>query len=158
MNKAYEKFNFVDIKKINNDTQALVELNNLLFENLNSTSNLAGYYILNSDNTSSEYDAVLLINLMSQDACVIFLQDFFNNMISAISGKNVEINVKFTIIQLINSPFPMTLKDESISNIQGSQNLVFFLTIAFSLIPANFITIIIKEREMNRKDRLKKKI
>ena len=53
--------------------------------------------------------------------------------------------------KLVNIPLPMTLESNTKSNIQGSQNLVFFLTIAFSLIPANFITIIIKEREMNTK-------
>jgi ATP-binding cassette subfamily A (ABC1) protein 3 len=45
----------------------------------------------------------------------------------------------------------MTLEDQTKSDLQGSQNLIFFLSIAFSLIPANFITIIIKEREMNTK-------
>ncbi len=45
----------------------------------------------------------------------------------------------------------MTFEDKTKIDLQGSQNLIFFISIAFSLIPANFITIIIKERETNTK-------
>jgi ATP-binding cassette subfamily A (ABC1) protein 3 len=37
------------------------------------------------------------------------------------------------------------------SQTRNSSNLVFFISVAFALIPANFITIIIKERELNTK-------
>ena len=92
-NKSDETYNFVDISNTTS-IASLVEFNNRLFLNNNDTKNLAGYFILNTSNSSNQYDAVLLINTVSKDACVIFLQNFFNNMISAISGKQVEINVK----------------------------------------------------------------
>lgn len=46
---------------------------------------------------------------------------------------------------------PLTLKSSSQGKTRNSSNLVFFISIAFALIPANFITIIIKERELNTK-------
>ena len=92
-NKSDETYNFVDISNTTS-IASLVEFNNRLFLNNNDKKNLACYFILNTSNSSNQYDAVLLINTVSKDACVIFLQNFFNNMISAISGKQVEINVK----------------------------------------------------------------
>lgn len=45
----------------------------------------------------------------------------------------------------------MTNKSKNQSSTRNSSNLVFFISIAFALIPANFITTIIKERELNTK-------
>lgn len=45
----------------------------------------------------------------------------------------------------------MTFKLKNQSQTRNSSNLVFFISVAFALIPANFITIIIKERELNTK-------
>ena len=45
----------------------------------------------------------------------------------------------------------MTYINKSQSKVRNSSNLVFFVSIAFALIPANFITIIIREKEKNTK-------
>jgi len=45
----------------------------------------------------------------------------------------------------------LTNKSKNQSATRNNSNLVFFISIAFALIPANFITIIIKERELNTK-------
>lgn len=45
----------------------------------------------------------------------------------------------------------MTFSNFSKTKVRNSSNLVFFVSIAFALIPANFITIIIKEKELNTK-------
>ena len=45
----------------------------------------------------------------------------------------------------------MTFQTKNRSQSRNSTNLVFFISVAFALIPANFITIIIKERELNTK-------
>ena len=49
------------------------------------------------------------------------------------------------------NPFPFTKKLLKSTNTRNTSNLVFFVSIAFSLIPANFITVLIKERESNSK-------
>jgi hypothetical protein len=92
-NNHYEQFNFVAVN-MTDTTSALVSLNNILFENVNSTSNLAGYQLLNSDMTNGVFDLALLVNTVSQDGVEIFLQDIFSNIISSVLGKSVEINVK----------------------------------------------------------------
>jgi ATP-binding cassette subfamily A (ABC1) protein 3 len=48
-------------------------------------------------------------------------------------------------------PLPSTFQNKNQNKIRNSTNLCFFLSIAFALIPANFITIIIREREQNTK-------
>jgi len=45
----------------------------------------------------------------------------------------------------------LTFQTKNRSQSRNSTNLVFFISVAFALIPANFITIIIKERELNTK-------
>ena len=45
----------------------------------------------------------------------------------------------------------MTYISQSQSKVRNSSSLVFFISIAFALIPANFITIIIREKEKNTK-------
>ena len=73
---------------------ALVDYNKYLSQKQN-TENLSGYYVINTNNTSKVYDSVVFINLKSQDAAPIFLQDHLTKMISAISQKNVKISVNF---------------------------------------------------------------
>jgi len=100
VDKNYEKFIFLDIHN-STITEELVEFNNQLFNDINDTSYLGGYYLLNADNTQNTYDAVLFVNTVSQDGSEIFLQDFFNNIISSLVGKTVEINViliKFSLL------------------------------------------------------------
>jgi ATP-binding cassette subfamily A (ABC1) protein 3 len=46
---------------------------------------------------------------------------------------------------------PLTINEKQRGQERNSGNLVFFVSVAFSLIPANFITIIIRERETNTK-------
>ena len=54
-------------------------------------------------------------------------------------------------IQITNSPFPLTFKEKNDKKTRNGFSLVFFISIALSLIPANFITIIVREKENKSK-------
>ena len=54
-------------------------------------------------------------------------------------------------IEVINEPLPYTHEERRNSKERNSSMLLVFISICFTLIPANFITIIIKEKENNSK-------
>ena len=53
-----------------------------------------------------------------------------------------KININYT-----HKPFPLTDKAINRGETRNSSNLVFFVSVAFALIPANFITVIIIRKE-----------
>ena len=65
--------------------------------------------------------------------------------------KIIEIEVPGTEINFLHYPLPLTAKLEQQSEQTNNNLVIFFVSIAFSLIPANFITIIIKEKINNSK-------
>ena len=68
-----------------------------------------------------------------------------NNVIRVATNKDIE-------IEMINEPFPYTYEEKQEKKKQKSiSNCNTIISTAFSLIPSNFITIIIKERENNSK-------
>ena len=60
-------------------------------------------------------------------------------------------NNKELEIEVINEPLPYTHEEKSNFKERNSSMLLIFISICFTLIPANFITIIIKEKENNSK-------
>jgi len=70
----------------------LIDYNVYLFSKSN-TNSLAGYFVLNYDQTNKIYDTAVFVNMQAQDSAPIFYQDHFNKMINAISGRNVKISV-----------------------------------------------------------------
>lgn len=72
---------------------SLANFNNLLFPDINNPKLLAGYFNLNIDSTNGDYDAAVFVNMIAQDGFPIFMQDFYNRMISAIAGRKINIQV-----------------------------------------------------------------
>ena len=54
-------------------------------------------------------------------------------------------------IDIINEPFQYTYEEKHNRGNRNQFLIIFFIALAFSLIPSNFITIIIKEKENNSK-------
>ena len=65
--------------------------------------------------------------------------------------KIIENEVPGIEINFLHYPLPLTAKLEQQSEQTNNNLVIFFVSIAFSLIPANFITIIIKEKISNSK-------
>ena len=74
-----------------------------------------------------------------------FPYHFLTKTIKLTTG-NDDISITFT-----NSAMPLTAKEQSNAGQASNSLMVFFVAVAFSLIPANFITFIVKERVNNSK-------
>jgi ATP-binding cassette subfamily A (ABC1) protein 3 len=128
-------------------TQTILQFDNKLTPTTNFTydmTSFGSYYLLKSDPVNNQYEFVTLVNTYSKDSAIIFPQVLMNKIISNAAGREIKIN-------LTNWPFPLTSRIRTQGQTRNNSNLVFFVSIAFALIPANFITLLIKEREQNTK-------
>ena len=109
----------------------------------------SGYYgsllILKNDLSASPptIDFVELLNSRIKHVVPIYSYFFFKKVIEYVSP-NVEIN-------FLHYPLPLTAELEEQSDQTNNNLVIFFVAIAFSLIPANFVTIIVKEKINNSK-------
>ena len=104
------------------------------------------YYIISEiDKEKNRYEFNCVIDIIARQAAPVFPNFLLNNFVRyATQNKDLEIEV-------INEPLPLINEE-----IQDERNInklmvLFFTSLAFSLIPSNFITIIIKEKENNSK-------
>jgi ATP-binding cassette, subfamily A (ABC1), member 3 len=139
-NLTYSYDNFISTDNIKS---TLINYNNYVF-NLNNTNSYGNYYIVNMDQSTQKYEFVLFPNIQSRNSAIIYMQYMMNNIISYAASDTI--NISFA-----HRPFPLTDKSKKTGETRNSSNLVFFVSVAFALIPANFITVIIKERETNTK-------
>ena len=110
----------------------------------NNTENYGSYYIEKIDNINHKYDFVTYVNTQSRQGAIIYVEYMLNHIAQQASDKKIK-------IQFTNYPIPKTLKEKNNGQERNNATLVFFVAVAFALIPANFITLIIKEREKNTK-------
>ena len=150
--KGYDKsFTNFKIEKINmNNTEEEFSFNSIIdfwngVSEKNYSNNYGSYYCISFDEKYHQYAILTTINPISRQAPIIYPNYIFQNIIKYISKKeNLEIN-------FINYPLPIPNYKKKNFEERNYVTLVFFISIAFTLIPANFITIIIKERETNTK-------
>ena len=160
--KYLTKYNdYLDIIN-NNKTLAIQNFINCIYnETINSEStsdndidmnseDYVGYYgnflLLNEPNeNNTNYEFVELVNSRVIHGVPIYTSAFLEQIINKASsslGHKVTINYKHKVM-------PNTAKQDMSTNTSGT--VVLFVAIAFSLIPANFITIIVKEKNNNSK-------
>jgi ATP-binding cassette, subfamily A (ABC1), member 3 len=136
-------FNYQTTNNGQSVANTILNFNNLLYS-LNYTNSYGSYYILNFDKVNQKYEYILLSNTQSRNAPIIYTQYMTNQILSYATDKKININYS-------HEPFPLISKIRKQGETRNTSNLVFFVSIAFALIPANFITTIIKERETNTK-------
>ena len=104
-----------------------------------------GYYgaILFLKNKDCKYEFVEIINTRVRHGALLYSYFFLKKIIEK-EYPEAEIN-------FIHYPLPLTAELEEQSGQTNNNLVIFFVAIAFSLIPANFITIIVKERINNSK-------
>ena len=104
------------------------------------------YYIISEiDNKNHKYEFNCIIDIIARQAAPIYPNYLLNNFVRyATKNKNLE-------IEIINEPLPLYKKEISYEVDIKEIMVLFFTSLAFSLIPSNFITIIIKEKENNSK-------
>ena len=84
------------------------------------------------------------MDITARQVLPISVNALLNNIVRIASNKDIE-------IEIINEPFPYTYEEKKEKKSRNQFSIVFFIALAFSLIPSNFITILIKERENNSK-------
>ena len=108
----------------------------------------SGYYgslliLQNELATTNSIDFIEVLNARVMHVVPIYSYFFFKKIIENVSP-NVEIN-------FLHYPLPLTAELEEQSDQTNNNLVIFFVAIAFSLIPANFVTIIVKEKINNSK-------
>ena len=113
-----------------------------------ASEDYVGYYssllMLNEDDINKKYDFVMVLNSRIKHAIPMYSHYILKSIIEKACGN--KISIKYT-----HYPLPMTndLKEEK--SFGNSIAVIFFIAIALSLMPANFITLYVKERINNIK-------
>ena len=103
----------------------------------------AAFLIL--DDTDNKYNFVEVINSRVKHGVPIYTFNFLTNLIKKLSP-NSDFEVEY-----VHYPLPLTAELEEQRGQMNNNLVIFFISIAFALIPANFITIIVKEKVNNSK-------
>ena len=150
----YSHENYLDIEfnriDINYDiTQYMLQINfmNKIFEIEQSGKKVNyGNFLFNKiDKDNHSYEIALLADIFLSHTTPIYLDYIMKNIIKYdLSNPNLEIEV-------VNEPLPYTNLEKNDSKQRNSTILLVFISICFTLIPANFVTIIIREKENNSK-------
>ena len=104
------------------------------------------FLLLKESNTLHHYHLVEVLNTRVSHSVPLFSTNFLAKIISENSNYKNELEIKFK-----NYPMPLTAELSQARDQTGNSLVIFFVAIAFSLIPANFITIIVKEKLNNSK-------
>ena len=113
----------------------------------NSEDSYGAYYFLTIDSSQHLYEFISFVHLQSRQSAIVYPEYMMNKLVHYATGKTEsELSITFH-----NVPFQRTLKEQNDSEERNNATLVFFVAVAFALIPANFVTLIIKEREINTK-------
>ena len=147
--KGYDKsIKNLEVEKINMTQEyslySIIDFWNAVAEK-NYSNNYGSYYCLRFDQTFHQYEILTTVNPIARQGAVVYSNYMFQNIIKYVT-KNNNLQINF-----VNYPLPLPNEDKDNSQERNNVTLVFFVSIAFTLIPANFITIIIKERETNTK-------
>ena len=108
------------------------------------TGYFGSLFMLEVDNSNKKYEFIIALNARVRQGLPIYSHYFLKHILEKACGK--KLSITFT-----HYPLPMT-HDLSESKSFGNKiAIVLFLAIALALIPANFITIFVKERANNSK-------
>ena len=110
-------------------------------ENDGSLDNFGALYTINANTGAHQYDVVQVVNGRARQSPMMYASVFMKQIL-----EKAGIEFDYT-----HYPLPTTNDNRSNSKALNNFCLVFFVSIAFSLIPANFISSIVSERINNSK-------
>ncbi len=117
-----------------------------------SKSGYYGYYgalLMISDNyLHHNYEFVIAVNPRVKHGLPIYSNYFLKSIIEkeCIKNYNDSVNITYT-----HYPFPLTEKLKEQNDIINNVAIIFFISIAFGIMPANFISMLVNERINNSK-------
>ena len=107
--------------------------------------NFAYYIISKIDKNNHYYKFNCFIDIISRQSAPIYSNFLLNNFLRfATENKDLE-------VEILIEPLAYTKKDLEEKKKTNNVMVLFFISLSFTLIPSNFIAIIIKERENNSK-------
>lgn len=83
----------------------LINYNNLLTPTTNFTTDIpsyGSYYMIKMDNVNKQYEFVTFVNTQAKDGPIIYTQNMLNNIISYAAGRQINIQVRLSILTLVN--------------------------------------------------------
>ena len=137
----------IDVKFNTSPTILLINCMNKIFdiEQKEKKTNYGNFIFNIVDKDVQIYKVTILPDILLMHTAPIYLDYIYKNIIRYAAEKpNLEIEV-------INEPLPYTFLEKKDSKERNSTILLIFISICFTLIPANFVTIIIREKENNSK-------
>ena len=113
-----------------------------------TAKNYIGYFgsFLLLENSNNHIKFIEVLNTRVSHIVPLFTLNFFTKIIEENSHFKNELQINF-----LNYPMPLTHELEQSRDQTSNSLVIFFVAIAFSLIPANFVTIIVKEKLNNSK-------
>ena len=114
-------------------------------------NNYANYFLITDDDNKHYYEFATYISTRQRHSSIAFSNNLLKKIIEYELSKSDKYKYDDINIEIIHSPFPLTYEEKNNKKIRNGFSLVFFISIALSLIPSNFITIIIREKENKSK-------
>ena len=148
-NVSKVKFEYVNFEKdtyVNiNGIRFMKELYDIKHIRNKINNNYVGYLFTRMNNFLDRYEFTYFPDTISRQSTAIYLNYLLKNIVRYAS-RNDKLE-----IEVINEPLPYTREEKGDKQDRNNIIILFFISLSFSLIPANFITLIIKERENNSK-------
>ena len=105
-----------------------------------------GFLMLQDSDTNHHYKFIEVLNTRLGHSVPLFTVNFFEKIIKVNSKYKNSLSINF-----LHYPLPLTNELQQSRDQSSNSLVIFFVAIAFSLIPANFVTIIVKEKLNNSK-------
>ena len=118
-----------------------------------SKSDYVGYYggLLMLNNDPKNYNFLIAVNPRVKHGLPIYSHYFLKTLIEKEYNKTGKQVNKPLIIQYTHHPMPLTEKLKQQSDIINNVAIIFFISIAFGIMPANFVSMLVNERTNNSK-------
>ena len=143
------KFEYIDFEKdyyVTTDSiKFMKEIYNIKHVKKKIKNNYVGYLFTRMNTFFDRYEFTYFPDTISRQSTAIYLNYLLKNIVRYAS-RNDKLE-----IEVINEPLPYTREEKDDKQDRNNIIILFFISLSFSLIPANFITLIIKERENNSK-------
>ena len=152
-NYWFQYFN-VSVNQSDTYLKNLVSLYQVMFnysKEQGISNNTGGFYFKKADKNLHKYEFNFYASTKKKHS-TIFITNYLLRYIARYEMKRSnEFKQYMDNIQITNYPFPITYKEKEDKKSRNGFNLVFYISIALSLIPANFITIILREKQNKAK-------
>ena len=111
-----------------------------------TTDDYIGYYssVLMFSDSNHRYEFIMALNSRVRHCIPIYSNYILKSIIRKATKKDIKINY-------IHYPMPLTVDLNEQNSIGNNLAIIFFIAIAFGIMPANFISLLVKERTNNSK-------